>query len=383
MKLFNSLCLMALLLFGNCTKSNQENPTEVQTISIRGKSFQEGTKLSSLVKSVQIIPLETHNKCLVGDPTQVELTSEFIFYLEYSANSGIRVFSKNGKYIRSIGTKGKGPHEYREILSMSLLPEQEKIFIIDWINKNTIEFNFKGKFIKENKTPTRIGEIRFVSESHYYFSIPYKGFHLHSVNMDTEVTRMLIPHTSTFTGYLGDLNTQADGSHFYSPRYHDSIYRIRGEKVELEYRFDFGPHYCSGTDFRNYTENFKRLDRNEPPGSMVLLGPFFDLGKYFHFSIAHVMNDTEFEINDFLWNKTEQKLICFKDNFDDLLFANSSLESVGPNNEWISIVQPIDLLENLDKIRGNTQFEYSKEFISQIQNLQEDDNPVIVKFTLK
>lgn len=372
---------MALLIFGNCTKSNQENPTEVQTISIRGKSFQEGTKLSSLVKQVQIIPLETHNKCLVGDPIQVELTSEFIFYLEYPANSGIRVFSKNGKYIRSIGTKGKGPHEYREILSMSLLPEQEKIFLIDWISKKTIEFNFKGNFIKEYKTPTK-GDLRFVSENHYYLSYP-KGFHLRSVNMETEDTRMFVPHTSTYTGYGRDFNTQADGSHFYSPFFHDSIYRIRGEKVELEYRFDFGPHYCSGTDVVNYTENFKRMDRNYPAGSMGVGGPFFDLGSYFHFNIGHDMNDPKFGTNAFLWNKKEQKLIYFKDNFDDLLFANSSLESVGPNNEWISIVQPIDLLENLDKIRGNTQFEYSKKLISQIQNLQEEDNPVIVMFTLK
>lgn len=381
MKIISSLFIMALLLLGNCTKSNQENPTEVQTISIREKSFREGTKLSSLVKSVQIIPLETHNKCLVGDPTQVDLTSDFIFYLEHSANSGIRVFSKNGKYIRSIGTKGAGPHEYREILSMSILPEQEKIFLIDWRGKKTIEFNFEGSFIKENKAPTRIGDVRFVSENHYYYSIPYKGFHLHSVNMDTEVTRMLVPHTSTYSGYLGDFDTQADGSHFYSPMYHDSVYRIRGENVVLEYRFDFGPHYWSGTELMNYTDNF--YGKGLPSGFMTVVGPFFDLGNYFHFNIGHVMDNDNGETYECLWNKKEQKLIYFKDNFDDLLFANSSLESVGSNNEWIRIVQPIDLLENLDKIRGNTHFEYSKEFISQIQNLREDDHPVIVIFTLK
>ena len=372
---------MSLLFFGNCTNSKQENSSEAQTISIRGKSFQEGTKLSSLIKQVQIIPLETHNKCLVGDPIQVELTSEFIFYLEHSANSGIRVFSKNGKYIRSLGTKGSGPQEYRETLSMSLLPEQEKIFLIDFRSHKTIEFDFDGSFIREDKTPTGIGDIRFVSENHYYLCYPNKGFHLRSINMDTKDTLALVPHTSTFRGYGPSFDTQADGSHFYSPHYHDSIYRIRGDKVELEYSFDFGPHYWSGTELMNYTDNF--YGKGLPSGFMTVGSPFFDLGYYFHFTIGHMMDNDKVANYECLWNKMEKKLICLKDDFDDLLFANSSLESVGPNNEWISIVQPIDLLENLDKIRGNTQFEYSKEFISQIQNLQEEDNPVIVMFTLK
>jgi hypothetical protein len=131
----------------------------------------------------------------------------------------------------------------------------------------------------------------------------------------------------------------------------------------------------------NYTDNF--YGKGLPSGFMTVGSPFFDLGNYFHFIIGHVMDNDKGANYECLWNKMEQKLICFKDNFDDLLFTDLSLETVGPNNEWISFIQPIDLLENLDKIKENTQFDYPKELISQIQNLHEQDNPVMVVFTLK
>ena len=131
----------------------------------------------------------------------------------------------------------------------------------------------------------------------------------------------------------------------------------------------------------NYTDNFR--GKGLPSGFMTVGSPFFDLGNYFHFTIGHMMDNDRGVEYKCLWNKKEQTLIHFSDSYDDLLFADSKLESVGPDNEWVSIIQPVDLLENIDKIRGNTQFEYSKKFLSKLQNLKEDDNPVIVLFNLK
>ena len=56
---------------------------------------------------------------------------------------------------------------------------------------------------------------------------------------------------------------------------------------------------------------------------------------------------------------------------------------MSPKNEWISYADPIDLIENYEIIRQNTDFNYSKNLLTQIKDMEEEDNPVLIFYSLK
>jgi len=70
------------------------------------------------IESVKYIPLETNNSCLIADASFVSLYDEFILVADSKHN--VFLFDLNGKFIRKIGIKGKGPGEYQTILAMPL-----------------------------------------------------------------------------------------------------------------------------------------------------------------------------------------------------------------------------------------------------------------------
>ncbi|MCP2520318.1 6-bladed beta-propeller [Candidatus Aminicenantes bacterium AC-708-M15] len=70
----------------------------------------------------------------------------------------IKIFDKNGNYIKTIGKKGKGPGEFYFIFSIQIIP-QNKLVVIDIGNRRISFFNLNGEFIK-SISPGKIWALR-------------------------------------------------------------------------------------------------------------------------------------------------------------------------------------------------------------------------------
>jgi len=68
------------------------------------ENMREEIYLSEWVESIDYIPLETNNNCLLSDYPFVAVTPEYIVYHNYC-------FDWNGKFINRIGIRGQGPCE--------------------------------------------------------------------------------------------------------------------------------------------------------------------------------------------------------------------------------------------------------------------------------
>ena len=66
-----------------------------------------------------------------------------------------------------------------------------------------------------------------------------------------------------------------------------------------------------------------------------------------------------------------------------LFCASHNVVGVSPNNEWISYAGAIDLIESYEQISQNSGFKYSKDLLKQIKELDEEDNPVLIFYSLK
>jgi hypothetical protein len=100
--------------------------------------------LSTLAADIEYIPLETTPDCLLKDPLKIQAT---VFDRYVIVNSGgMKLFDRKGKYLRSIGSRGKGPQEYLSSSRFALDEKSEKVYILDDQQHKVIVYHLDGTF---------------------------------------------------------------------------------------------------------------------------------------------------------------------------------------------------------------------------------------------
>ena len=143
------LMIISFLLLSCSSKTNQGNLPEIpvdidQNISLL---------LSEIAEEIKAIELE------LTDESQIN-TDHFIGrYVILSGDNIIinestktLVFNKDGKFVRSIGSRGQGPGGYRSISSIAIDEKNKHLIILSNSSNKIICYDMNGKFLKEIHT---------------------------------------------------------------------------------------------------------------------------------------------------------------------------------------------------------------------------------------
>ena len=134
--------LMALML-GLLTVPGEENSSLAKkngyVINLDRAEKLEKMTYSSLFSKAGIIVLEDTDESLLGKVDKLEVCDNNLYVLE--KGRGLFLFNKQGKFIKMIGRKGKGPGEYIDPDDISIDRENKKIYDIS----NGIEIDFFKK----------------------------------------------------------------------------------------------------------------------------------------------------------------------------------------------------------------------------------------------
>lgn len=106
---------------------------------------QREIKLSEVATDVKIVQFENIPEAMLGDVEDIELTNDYIFAKFWQ--HPILQFSREGKFIRNIGSKGKGPGEYSTCIKMSIDEESEQVFVYTG-EYSIMVFDFEGEYRK-------------------------------------------------------------------------------------------------------------------------------------------------------------------------------------------------------------------------------------------
>lgn len=166
---------------------------------------------SSIFRDFKIVPLETSDKCLIGNISQIEIFNDTIYVLDSSIAKALFVFDNKGKFIRKIGTVGKGPGEYINPLSFTFDEKNSQIQILD--RKKIIKFNNNGELIGEiilNKedAPKYIACLDGVTYvDHQIFQSRESSHLLSSIDNSGNILNKWLPYQSYVKGFRQPLNT--------------------------------------------------------------------------------------------------------------------------------------------------------------------------------
>jgi len=217
--------LSLLIIFYSCNESSSE------TTLIRQSEFKEKeADLRKLVKEELYIrldnsvPLQFVSK-IVGAGDRLLIEDQDILYL----------YSKEGKFIRQIGSKGNGPEEYLRITDYCVDDKSGKIFILSPKNKLMV-FNLEGKFEKSFIPDEEISFNRIVCRDNmlYLFDIfSWGSLKYNWIIIDTEGKRLKEKYN-----YIPDYESQMvvgldpvfenENLIYYWNNLNDTIYEIDG-----------------------------------------------------------------------------------------------------------------------------------------------------------
>ena len=139
--------IIAGILFVSCSGKKSGNLPEFPVDF--GQNIESQLPLSKITDSIEAIELEMTDESLIdprpGFVKRIIISDDLVIIAQPEK---IFIFDRNGKFIRSIGSKGQGPGEYISIKSMAYDVSNKRLFVCDY--SKVICYDLEGKFLKES-----------------------------------------------------------------------------------------------------------------------------------------------------------------------------------------------------------------------------------------
>jgi hypothetical protein len=373
--------LITIIVFSCQTPKQPAPKTDEIHLAIDPGHLPPFAKLSELVKSVRIIPLETNKQSLIGHTSAICVGKTSILISTAEMTPGIFRFSTEGKFLNKIGAMGKGPGEFTDISNLEVMPDSTTFYVQGRDMRKILEYTFDGKFIREipfgrgMRNATILDKYRTA----YTSSRDYEVRIVNSLKADTLKYINITPETqSAIPGFSGDPSM----GFFYSALGRDTIWKIGPESMNPLIICDFGTGHFSSND---YIGSINRAG-GYPPGKLSIGGGVLYGSGYYMFSMLREDDKKKYTYcRVVLQEKTGTSWHLEQDpQSDDVLFCSSTdFRTVAASGEWVSVVSAYELVDALPAIKASKSFQYQPELIAQIEKITNEDNPVLVLYQMK
>jgi len=218
---------LVLLLF-SCQQEGATIPTAnaEKTLEVDLDKARTGFKLSEIVDTVYFIPLETHEDCLIGNIGKVIFHDSLIVLLDnpFRGSGNVYLFNQTGRFVRSVGSIGRGPGEYTR--GTDMLVVDGNIQIID-NSGGVVIYDLDGKFMSRKHLDFAAFNFIF-HDGNYRLVGGVPGTNtLFITNRDFKTEASYFPHQNSWLNML-DLHPfwVADGFVHYARPYDNAVYNL-------------------------------------------------------------------------------------------------------------------------------------------------------------
>jgi hypothetical protein len=150
-----SLIIVCLCILSSCaSKQDMPETGALYTVNVDELKHLDTVYTSSFFKNVRTIILEEHDNGLIGEIQWIQAFDDYILIFDFFIAKKLFVFDKNGKFLRQIGNKGRGPGEYIQVIDFCIDPEKREIYLLDSGSSKVLKYNLDtGEYISSINLP--------------------------------------------------------------------------------------------------------------------------------------------------------------------------------------------------------------------------------------
>lgn len=370
------LFVLAFYLLGSTTYAQK-------SISLE-KANEVGVNLSSIASSIQNIPLEFTEDCILSSDLSVCATSDFIFIADIRTGTFYR-FDRAGKFLNRIGKSGQGPGEYSQALCFSVDDTRKQIYLIDSFVKKVLVYSYEGDYLRT--IPLEVPTYMFVKnrDLFYYYDINYlrSKYELYQADSNGKIVKRAQTEDKIEAKFSLQMPFfyQFDGNLYYKNTASEIIWQIDNSlNKKPVYIIDLGK-YAKKEDAREFEIQGNKA-RAVNKGNYRTVSDLFETDKYIFISYSQADKDCMA-----IYDKRKSNVcipVCdeeygLMDDLSDgpvvLYHSNVAAHCTSTvPNELVSILQCGDLDFN----------RYTQgHFADIIADLDEESNPIVRIISLK
>ena len=333
----------------------------------------EDNKLSSMLESFDVVPLETDDDCLIGRVTSIKKRGGRYFVM--SDRKNLHVFDGDGRFLFKVSNEGQGPGEYVQLCDYEA--DDQSIYLLDY--KKMHIFDWDGKFVKTIPLNAGVRTIRSVKGGFLaYLYEAVDGNALAYIDKEGNVLQTALKDDENVSLVRWTAWPEwKEGCYVYHASYSKNLY-VFDEDKQVFRTLDVTDH-PDALSVDEYAE-VKKYNRNQREMTgMIFDGFCSSSSQLFWGSITqgkisfYVYDRKSDAVRSFLWADLE----------DDVTFTDGGLfnyiGSCNSDDEYLlSYMDGDQLKEAVEGRSGAYEAVYAK-----LKNVTEDHNPVIVRMKFR
>ena len=365
-----------------------------KTITLDPERMLKGNlQLSEIIESVEYIPLETHDDCLLAtiNPNRIVISENYILI---NSRSTMYLFNRSGKFIARIGRIGQGPGEYLEFHATPLYIDEisKKIIIYTSFPNRLMYFDFNGQHVRSFPVNVEDGGLKIWINDHILSMDavqfqPDFTYRIYNSDFQPIANRIrplrLLNRTNPA---IAGLTANMPGRPFSFYIYNDQMYIRESVLNDTLYMVDhrnflFVPKYVISEGKYAFTTDILFETNSQS---------FFDRAK------NHISINSIFETNDFLFIKYRQEYCYYSKKQECFFSLNSSFGILNDydggldfwptyqkNNELIGFYDAYLFEKNANKLKPKGSQQAIDQFKKMNEKIDMEDNPIMVVIKLK
>ncbi|WP_147677878.1 6-bladed beta-propeller [Algibacter pacificus] len=374
-------------------KELKVNSSNIKTISINPETNKE-IQLSKLIDTCYTVILETTENNLIGKVDEIKIHHDNIYILDKNISKSVFVFDIEGKFIRKIGQKGKGPGEYIRPDGFEIDKKNKELLIPNTAIRKILRYDFEGNFLGDIDIKVAFLDFKILDNGNFVLLAgdeanthlnELKRKELYITKRNFEIIQYG-PSRSYFKNvkYAPEANLMSQNNKIsYAYKLSDTLLVLDNNELTASYKLDFGKHSINKKKLQatNTGEFFNGILK-QMNKSAYFLGNHFQTKDYIYFSYLY----------------KEKSLRCFYNKNQSILLEGASINDTSDNflfypfrsaynDYFIASANISNILDVEKRLKTNDELAYKsylKLFKSEGElKFKDSDNPILVFYKFK
>ncbi len=380
---------LLIIALAVCTQSCQTELKDPSFEAINiGSKKNKTIEFTELFSSVQYIPLETTNNCLMGGVSQFSEFDGRFFILDQKTKQ-VFAFNHDGEFLNKIGRQGKGPGEFLYPKQFVINESKSLLYLYDSTQKKIIRYRLDGQFIDEIQVNVYMRAFALDEKDNillgYVADLPNMKF---DTNISSKIIKFIkIDQQGKITNHIAGIEStpfrlefsyimqkESDKSILFVEPLNESIFNFDGNDISVSYKLNFGNRTApdrlkKGLNIMEVPKNSKQVKFFEDALANYFLGfyRFLTNRDWLFLSYQH---QKRFEY--FFYNKS----------------LHESIEISAEQDGWSKFFMPLFMNDNsmyavAEPEKISDKMNEAEKLTSSLSALKEGDNPVIIQYKLR